>query len=139
MWEFPHVELLLNVYLQYALADCWVHIKCKQRCSHHQPFARVGKGENLFVRCSATIARTLQCKLTTWPCLLAGPNIHSSYQPFQKLLFSRLLLLRRMEKSRLLHWGMIQEFHMMDLMLLLPHQKMMTLLKLLYSQRVIQR
>ena len=54
MWEFPHVELLLNVYFQYALADFWVHIKCKQRCSHHQPFARVGKGENLFVQRSAS-------------------------------------------------------------------------------------
>ena len=54
VWEFPHVELLLNVYLQYALADFWVHIKCKQRCSHHQPFARVGKGENLFVQRSAS-------------------------------------------------------------------------------------
>ena len=53
VWEFPHVELLLNVYLQYALADFWVHIKCKQRCSHHQPFARVGKGESLFVQRSA--------------------------------------------------------------------------------------
>ena len=35
VWEFPHVELLLNVYLQYALADCWFHTLCKQRCSHY--------------------------------------------------------------------------------------------------------
>ena len=99
VWEFPHVELLLNVYFQYALADFWVHFKCKQRCSHHQPFARVGKGENLFVRCSATIARTLQCKLTTWPCLLAGPKTYKfpTSQAYSRgcyyCYFPRLLLL----------------------------------------------
>ena len=27
VWEFPHVELLLNVYFQYALEDFGVHFK----------------------------------------------------------------------------------------------------------------
>ena len=39
----------------------WVLIKCKQRCSHHQPFARVGKGESLFVQRSAMNCWTCQC------------------------------------------------------------------------------
>ena len=102
MWEFPHVELLLNVYFQYALEDFGFTSSASKDAPTTSPLHVLAKGKACLYNVLQSVASTCQCKLTTWPCLLAGPKTLYKF-PTSEVLFPRLLLLRRMEKSRLLH------------------------------------
>ena len=76
VWEFPHVELLLNVYFQYALEDFGFTLSASKDAPTTSPLHVLAKGKACLYNVLQSVASTCQCKLTTWPCLLAGPKTY---------------------------------------------------------------
>ena len=86
--SFPHVDWEIHQYalcLSGLMVSHLVQAKMLPPTTSTSPLSRVGNGQSMFVQRSASSCWTCQCKLNTWPCLLAGPKTRtSSVEPLLK-------------------------------------------------------